>query len=95
MEIYTTVQQKVFIVMVEKWCSPIGCHQKEYRKQYDEGIRGRALMDVDMTPSYLHARYAGGLLNEVSEAPNQATNISVCSFIWSHLQTETYIGLWY
>ncbi|MBN3279934.1 NEBL protein, partial [Polyodon spathula] len=40
--------------------------EKEYRKEYEEGIKGKAAVDLEMTPGYLHARHATSLLNEVS-----------------------------
>lgn len=39
--------------------------QKEYRRDYEEHVKGRALVDVEQTPGYLTARHASSLLNEV------------------------------
>lgn len=40
--------------------------QKEYRKDYEEQMKGKALVDVDQTPGYLTARHASSLLSEVT-----------------------------
>uniref|UniRef100_A0A3B3BIM4 Nebulette n=1 Tax=Oryzias melastigma TaxID=30732 RepID=A0A3B3BIM4_ORYME len=39
--------------------------EKEYRKDYEEQVKGKALVDVDQTPGYLTARHASSLLSEV------------------------------
>ncbi|KAI4881786.1 hypothetical protein NFI96_011480 [Prochilodus magdalenae] len=38
--------------------------EKEYRKEYDNCIKGKALVDVELTPGYLIARNANSLLSE-------------------------------
>uniref|UniRef100_H3CBY1 Nebulette n=1 Tax=Tetraodon nigroviridis TaxID=99883 RepID=H3CBY1_TETNG len=38
--------------------------EKEYRKDFEEQIKGKALVDVDQTPGYLTARHASSLLSE-------------------------------
>lgn len=43
--------------------------QKEYRRDFEEQVKGRALLDVDQTPGYLTARHASALLSEVPEPP--------------------------
>lgn len=43
------------------FCSP----QKEYRKEYEDSIRGKALVDVDLTPGYITARNATSLVSDV------------------------------
>uniref|UniRef100_A0A669AUY9 Nebulette n=1 Tax=Oreochromis niloticus TaxID=8128 RepID=A0A669AUY9_ORENI len=40
--------------------------EKEYRKDYEEQMKGKALVDVDQTPGYLTARHASSLLSEVT-----------------------------
>eukprot|EP00061_Rhincodon_typus_P010715 g35220.t1 len=38
--------------------------EKEYRKDFDEWIKGSVSVDLDMTPGYLHAKHVTSLLNE-------------------------------
>lgn len=42
------------------------CSQKEYRKEYESEIKGKVLMEADLTPAYLTARNASGLVSEVT-----------------------------
>lgn len=51
------------------------CPQKEYRKEYEDSIRGKALVDVDLTPGYITARNATSLISDVRFALNR----TVCS----------------
>ncbi|XP_042370794.1 nebulette-like, partial [Plectropomus leopardus] len=37
---------------------------REYRRDYEEQMKGKALVDVDQTPGYLTARHASSLLSE-------------------------------
>lgn len=39
--------------------------QREYRRDYEEQLKGKALVDVDQTPVYLTARHASSLMSEV------------------------------
>nr|XP_032813062.1 nebulin isoform X6 [Petromyzon marinus] len=38
--------------------------EKEYKRGYEEGMKGRNLSELEFTPAYLHAKYASGLVNE-------------------------------
>ncbi len=42
------------------------CSQKEYRKEYESQVRGKVLLEVDLTPAYLTARNASSLISEVT-----------------------------
>lgn len=42
------------------------CSQKEYRKEYESEIKGKVLLEADLTPAYLTARNASSLLSEVT-----------------------------
>ncbi len=42
------------------------CSQKEYHKEYESQMRGKVLLEVDLTPAYLTARNASSLVSEVT-----------------------------
>lgn len=41
--------------------------QKMYRKDFEEGIKGRPSMDLDKTPEFLHIKEVTSLLKEVED----------------------------
>uniref|UniRef100_A0A3B4VQD2 Nebulette n=1 Tax=Seriola dumerili TaxID=41447 RepID=A0A3B4VQD2_SERDU len=56
--------------------------EREYRRDYEEQMKGKALVDVDQTPGYLTARHASSLLSEVTH-----THTHTCSDIYVAFKT--------
>ena len=52
-------------------CVCVSLSQREYRRDYEQQVKGKALLDVDQTPGYLTARHASSLLSEVTHTVSE------------------------
>lgn len=66
-ELFSAVDESTFGNIVSFSDFLIILFQREYRREYEEQVKGKALVDVDQTPAYLTARHASSLLSEVTE----------------------------